>query len=62
MFKSKLFTFMMFLMIGFLVLMINLWLKAFGFREIIKDSGALCMAGLIESMFELYILSIWYHI
>lgn len=49
-------------MIGFLVLMVNLWLKAFGFKEIVKDSGALCIAGLIESIFELYILYIWYHI
>ena len=49
-------------MIGFLILMVNLWLKAFGFKEIIKDSGALCMAGLIESVFELYMLSILYHI
>lgn len=49
-------------MIGFLVLMVNLWLKAFGFKEIVKDSGALCIAGLIEGIFELYILYIWYHI
>lgn len=49
-------------MIGFLVLMVNLWLKAFGFKEIVKDSGALCIAGLIEGVFELYILCIWYHI
>lgn len=51
-----------FLMIGFLVLMVNLWLKAFEFKEIIKDSGALCIAGFIECVFELYILCIWYHI
>ena len=49
-------------MIGFLVLMVNLWLKSFGFKEIVKDPGALCMAGLIESMFELYMLCIFYHI
>lgn len=49
-------------MIGFLVLTVNLWLKSFGFKEIVKDSGALCMAGLIEGVFELYTLCIWYHI
>lgn len=49
-------------MIGFLVLMINLWLKSFGFKEIVKDSAALCMAGLIEGLFELYMLGIFYHI
>lgn len=52
-------------MIGFLVLMVNLWLKVFGFKEIIKDSEALCIAGLIEGVFELYILYllyIWYYI
>ena len=52
-------------MIGFLVLIVNLWLKAFEFKEIIKDSEALCIAGLIECLFELYILyilCIWYYI
>ena len=36
--------------------------ESFGFKEIVKDSGALCMAGLIEGIFELYMLCIFYHI
>lgn len=49
-------------MLGFLVLMINLWLKSFGFKEIVRDSGALCMAGLIEGIVELYMLCIFYRV
>lgn len=46
-------------MIALLVLMINCWKEAFGFKGFVDDGAALVMACVAESLLELFGVAIW---